>query len=104
MFNFRKKKQKIFGSTNKVRYEFSFEGTVQNIGFRFEIQQRALHFKCTGWAKNNEDGSVTAQLQGKEENIQEIISDLNNIDRIHISFIRKKAIPLKEEYDFKIMY
>ncbi len=104
MFNFRKKKQKNFDPTNKVRYEFTFEGTVQNIGFRFEVQQRALHFKCTGWAKNNEDGSVTAQLQGKEENIQEIISDLNNIDRIHISSIQKKAIPLKEEYDFKIIY
>lgn len=104
MFYFRKRKQKIFDPIGKVRYEFIFKGTVQNIGFRFEIQQRALHFKCTGWARNNDDGSVTAQLQGMEENIFEIISDINHIDRIHISSLQKKVIPLKEEYDFKIIY
>ncbi len=104
MFNFRKRKQKIFDPIGKVRYEFIFKGIVQNIGFRFELQQRALHFKCTGWARNNDDGSVTAQLQGMEENILKIISDLNHIDRIHISSLQKKVIPIKEEYDFKIIY
>ena len=104
MFNFRKRKQKIFDPIGKVRYEFIFKGIVQNIGFRFELQQRALHFKCTGWARNNDDGSVTAQLQGMEENILKIISDLNHFDRIHISSLQKKVIPIKEEYDFKIIY
>lgn len=104
MFNFIKKKRKIFDPTNKVRYEFIFKGNVQNIGFRFEIQQRAMYFKLTGWAKNNEDGTVTSQLQGEEDQISETISSLKEIDRITFTIAQKKAIPLQEEHDFKIIY
>lgn len=104
MFNFTKRKPRNFDPTDKVRYEFIFYGNVQNIGFRFEIQQRAMHYKLTGWAKNNEDGSVTSQLQGKENLISEAISSLKEIDRISFTNIQKKAIPLQEEYDFKIIY
>lgn len=88
-----------------IRKEFHFEGTVQNIGFRFEVQSHSKPLGITGYAKNNEDGSVTAQLQGNLENINKVILDLQNIDRIQIDFISEKDIPLDYyENDFSIIY
>ena len=59
----------------------------------------------TGYAKNNDDGSVTAELQGSEKNIDKVITDLQNIDRIQIDFISGKDIPLDYyENDFSIIY
>ena len=55
--------------------------------------------------KNNDDGSVTAQLQGSEKNINKVITDLQNIDRIQIDSVTEKEIPLDYyENDFYILY
>ena len=88
-----------------IRKEFHFEGNVQNIGFRFEIQSHSKPLGITGYAKNNDDGTVTAELQGSEKNINKVITDLQNVDRIQIDFISEKEIPLDYyENDFYILY
>lgn len=104
MFNLFKKEHKQFDPNHKIRYEYRFQGNVQNIGFRFEIQQRATKYNLTGWARNNEDGSVTCQLQGEQGCIDKTVQELNEIDRITITAIQKKVIPIQEEYDFIIRY
>lgn len=107
MFKFFKKKEKIKRELppGTIRKEFHFEGNVQNIGFRFEVQSHAKPLGITGYAKNNDDGSVTAQLQGSLKNINKVILDLQNIDRIQIDFISEKDIPLDYyENDFSIIY
>ena len=107
MFRFFKKKEKIKRELppGTIRKEFHFEGNVQNIGFRFEVQSHAKPLGITGYAKNNEDGSVTAQLQGSLEDINRVISDLHNIDRIQIDSMTEKDIPLDYyENDFCILY
>lgn len=107
MFHLFKKKEKIKRELppGTIRKEFHFEGTVQNIGFRFEVQSHAMPLGITGYAKNNEDGSVTAQLQGNLENINKVILSLQNIDRIQIDSITEKEIPLDYyEKDFSIIY
>ena len=77
----------------------------KNIGFRFEVQSHAKPLGITGYAKNNDDGSVTAQLQGSEKNINKVITDLQNIDRIQIDSVTEKEIPLDYyENDFYILY
>ena len=77
----------------------------KNIGFRFEVQSHAKPLGITGYAKNNDDGSVTAQLQGTEKNINKVISYLKTIDRIQIDSMTEKEIPLDYyERDFCIMY
>ena len=107
MFKLFKKKEKIKRELppGTIRKEFHFEGNVQNIGFRFEVQSHAKPLGITGYAKNNEDGSVTAQLQGNLEDINRVISDLHNIDRIQIDSMTEKEIPLDYyENDFIILY
>lgn len=101
----KKEKTKIELPPGTIRKEFHFEGNVQNIGFRFEVQSHAMPLGITGYAKNNDDGSVTAQLQGSLKNINKVILDLQNIDRIQIDFISEKDIPLDYyENDFSIIY
>lgn len=107
MFHLFKKKEKIKKELppGTIRKEFHFEGNVQNIGFRFEVQIHAKPLGITGYAKNNDDGSVTAQLQGSLENIDKVILSLQNIDRIQIDSITEKKIPLDYyEKDFSIIY
>lgn len=107
MFKLFKKKEKIKRELppGTILKEFHFEGNVQNIGFRFEVQSHAMPLGITGYAKNNDDGSVTAQLQGSLKNINKVILDLQNIDRIQIDFISEKDIPLDYyENDFSIIY
>ena len=107
MFRLFKKKEKIKRELppGTIRKEFHFEGNVQNIGFRFEVQSHAKPLGITGYAKNNDDGTVTAQLQGNLEDINRVISDLHNIDRIQIDSMTEKEIPLDYyENDFYILY
>ncbi len=107
MFHLFKKKEKIKRELppGTIRKEFHFEGNVQNIGFRFEVQSHAKPLGITGYAKNNDDGTVTAQLQGNLEDINRVISDLQNIDRIQIDSMTEKEIPLDYyENDFYILY
>lgn len=107
MFRLFKKKEKIKRELppGTIRKEFHFEGNVQNIGFRFEVQSHAKPLGITGYAKNNDDGTVTAQLQGNLEDINRVISDLYNIDRIQIDSMTEKEIPLDYyEKDFSIIY
>lgn len=107
MFKFFKKKEKIKRELppETIRKEFHFEGNVQNIGFRFEVQSHAKPLGITGYAKNNEDGSVTSELQGTEKNINKVINDLHNIDRIQIDSMTEKDLPVNYyEKDFYILY
>lgn len=107
MFHLFKKKEKTKRELppGTIRKEFHFEGNVQNIGFRFEVQSHAKPLGITGYAKNNEDGSVTAELQGTEKNINKVINNLHNIDRIQIDSMTEKDIPLDYyENNFYILY
>ena len=107
MFRLFKKKEKIKRELppGTIRKEFHFEGNVQNIGFRFEVQSHSKPLGITGYAKNNEDGSVTAELQGTQKSINKVITYLQNIDRIQIDSITEKEIPLDYyENDFYILY
>lgn len=107
MFRLFKKKEKIKRELppGTIRKEFHFEGNVQNIGFRFEVQSHAKPLGITGYAKNNDDGSVTAELQGTQKNINKVITYLKNINRIQIDSITEKELPLDYyENDFYILY
>jgi len=107
MFHLFKKKEKIKRELppGTIRKEFHFEGNVQNIGFRFEVQSHAKPLGITGYAKNNDDGSVTAELQGTEKSINKVIKSLQDVDRIQIDSMTGKEIPLDYyENNFIILY
>ena len=61
---------------NAVRKAITVSGRVQGVGFRFFTQQTAINLRITGWVKNQNDGSVTMEVQGTPQQIDSLITRL----------------------------
>lgn len=48
-------------------------GDVQGVSYRYFTRTMAENLGLIGWAKNEEDGTVTVFVQGRVENIEKII-------------------------------
>ena len=51
---------------SEVRKHFVVHGKVQGVGFRYTAKYLALSLGLTGWARNEWDGTVTMEVQGRE--------------------------------------
>lgn len=88
---------------NKIRRRFIFYGRVQGVGFRYHMYNAARYFGVTGWVKNLYDGSVEAELEGTEQDIDSTIMQVENARFVHIDDLRVKDIPLKDDGYFEII-
>ncbi len=87
----------------KIRMEFHFFGQVQGVGFRYTAKYTASGLGITGWVMNEWDGTVTMQAQGTKEQLDQLISRLENAVFIQIDRIEKTQIAVDEdEYSFRI--
>ena len=85
-----------------VRKHIIFYGSVQGVGFRWRARNAAQHFSCTGWAKNEWDGSVSMEIQGEEENIDKVILAIEQGTFVRIDNMDVKTLPVVEsEYGFR---
>ena len=85
-----------------VRKHIVFKGWVQGVGFRWRAMKAADLYGCTGWVRNEFDGSVTMEIQGPEECIDQVLVALNRGSYIRIEDMRVKTLPLKEgEFGFR---
>ncbi|HEX6324360.1 MAG TPA: acylphosphatase [Vicinamibacterales bacterium] len=50
-----------------IARRFTVHGRVQGVGFRFFLRERAALEGLAGWARNTEDGSVEAEVEGERE-------------------------------------
>jgi len=48
-----------------IRRHIIFYGDVQGVGFRFRAYHAATMYGCTGWVRNECDGSVIMEIQGE---------------------------------------
>lgn len=58
------------------RVRVQFIGRVQGVGFRATVRTIARAFSVTGWVRNEEDGSVTAEIQGTQGDIDLLLARL----------------------------
>ena len=85
-----------------IRKHIVFYGSVQGVGFRYRARHAADLFGCTGWVKNEWDGSVSMEIQGEEERIDQVILAIEKGTYVHIENMSVKSIPLEEyEYSFR---
>lgn len=84
------------GSRMIVRKHFRFTGRVQGVGFRYRAKYAANGMGITGWAKNEQDGSVEMEAQGTEEAINRMLIMINKSDYIVIESIETRELPLEE--------
>ena len=54
------------GNNSIVRKHIIFYGYVQGVGFRYRARHAADLYGCTGWVRNEWDGSVSMEIQGEE--------------------------------------
>ncbi len=84
-----------------VRKHIIFYGSVQGVGFRWRAKNAAEHYSCTGWVRNEWDGSVSMEIQGTEEAIQSVILAIEKGTFVRIENMDMKNIPIVEdEYRF----
>lgn len=85
-----------------VRKSVRFHGRVQEVGFRYTAKYLAQTLDLTGWVQNGYDGSVSMEVQGREDLINALLLGLNGRGRISIEWMEAKEIPIKKEKDFRV--
>ena len=85
-----------------VRKHIVFRGWVQGVGFRYRARHAADMFGCTGWVRNEFDDSVTMEIQGTEEQIDQVILAIERGTYVRIESMAVKTIPVDpDEYGFR---
>ena len=87
---------------NMARRHISFYGWVQGVGFRYRARHAAELYGCTGWVRNERDGSVTMEIQGTEDAIDKVILAIEAGRYVKIEDMDSRTIPLvADEYGFQ---
>ena len=72
-----------------------FAGRVQGVGFRYRTRKFARTLGIDGWVRNLPDGRVELHAEGKSEELEELLSEL---DRFFIITEREiKEVEPEEE-------
>ena len=81
-------------------------GRVQGVGFRYFVMNSAKAVGVTGWVKNMRDGSVTMELQGDAETIEQLTAKIKAGDNwIRVNSLELTDLPVVEgEKDFAVRY
>ena len=77
-----------------IRRHIVFYGWVQGVGFRYRARHAAALYGCTGWVRNDWDGSVTMEIQGEESAIDRVILSIEQGTFIRIENMRTQLLPL----------
>ena len=97
MFDFLRQKAKdatppaLPQGTERRRY--SICGQVQGVGFRYRAYYAAQTLELTGWVQNEDDGSVTLEVQGDPDKLPQLFALIQKSDYIQITDIREKTLP-----------
>ena len=86
-----------------IRRQFTFYGCVQGVGFRWRAGQAAALYGCTGWVRNEWDGSVSMELQGEEDSVEQVILSIERGRFVHIENMDSRTIPVIEERGFTVV-
>ena len=80
-----------------TRKHIVFTGFVQGVGFRWRARQAANLYGCTGWVRNEWDGSVTMEIQGSEKEIDLVLRAINAGRYIEIERMDVQTIEAEPE-------
>lgn len=83
-----------------IRRRIVFSGCVQGVGFRWRARQAAALYGCTGFCRNEWDGTVTLEIQGEQEQIDKVIEALQRGRYVEIEGMEITPLSLREERDF----
>jgi acylphosphatase len=85
-----------------IRKHIIFAGQVQGVGFRWRAHHAAERYGCTGWVRNEWDGTVSMEIQGTEEAIDQVIMSIESGRYVLIENMDSRTMPIvSEEYSFR---
>lgn len=58
----------------RFRYDVTFTGRVQGVGFRFAACRVAERFDLAGWVRNEPDGSVRCVVEGEPSELDAFVA------------------------------
>ena len=70
---FRLSKNSIPDDKESISVRLLVRGKVQGVYFRFNMQQVAMKNSVVGWVRNLPDGNVEALLEGKKEDVNQVV-------------------------------
>ena len=77
-----------------IRRRIEFTGSVQGVGFRWRAVHAASLYGCTGWVRNEYDGSVTMEIQGDEAAIDRAVEAVGRGTFVRIEEMRVTSLPV----------
>ena len=80
-----------------TRKHITFHGSVQGVGFRWRARNAANLYGCTGWVRNDWEGTVTMEIQGTEEQIGMVLEAIKAGRFIEIDSMDVRTIPVDTE-------
>ncbi|MCR5281887.1 MAG: acylphosphatase [Lachnospiraceae bacterium] len=88
-----------------IRKKIQVYGLVQGVGFRYLARQAAGYLGLTGWIRNEYDGSVLMELQGKQENVDRLLPTVQDGRWIRIDRIHEEVMAVNEtERSFQVLF
>ena len=86
-----------------IRRRIRFYGDVQGVGFRWRARHGAGLAGATGWVRNEADGSVTMELQGREEQIDRVLQCIRQGRYVRVDRMDVRALAADpEERGFEV--
>ena len=76
-----------------VRKHITFYGRVQGVGFRYTAKYLAQSMDLTGWVENEDDGTVTLEVQGDPALFAQMFDRIAAGGYIQITGIQSRDIP-----------
>ena len=87
-----------------IRIHYHFVGRVQGVGFRYTAYYSATRHGVTGFVKNEDDGSVTMEVQGNPFAVKDMVNRIKESRWIHIDSSNPRRIPAVEgERSFRVI-
>ena len=87
------------------RYRLRFYRRVHGVGFRYTASHAANMYRLTGYVKNEYDGSVTCEVQGREEDIEQFLVTINRGRFIEVDRVDKTLLDFDgDERSFDVRY
>ncbi|ADU21462.1 MULTISPECIES: acylphosphatase [Ruminococcus] len=86
----------------KIRKHIIFRGSVQGVGFRYTAYYAAQQYGVSGWVRNLYDGSVEAEFEGTQADIDSTVACIDNGRFIRIESMEVERIPTEGGSVFSI--
>lgn len=85
------------------RVHVMVHGTVQGVGYRYTMRMVAVQAGVSGWVRNLRDGSVEAEIEGTDAQIDEVLAWMaQGPPGAHVDTAMVADAALTGEHDFEV--